>query len=76
MQEIVEAAREALDVVDQVASASEQQAATAEEISKNIDEINKLARETAEATQLIEAASSELIEMTSGLEKGINRFRF
>ncbi len=75
MGEIVTAASRVLDVVNSVASASEQQASAAEQISKNIEAISSVTHESATGVQQIARASEDLNRLTENLQMLIQRFR-
>ncbi len=62
------------DLVNQVAASSEQQSATAEEISKNIDGINNVTQQSAAGTSQIARASEDLNRLTTNLQQLIGQF--
>ncbi len=74
MDEIVGAASKVLDVVNSVASASEQQASAAEQISKNIEAISNVTQESAAGVQQIARASEDLSRLTENLQMLVNKF--
>ncbi|MGE5363728.1 MAG: methyl-accepting chemotaxis protein [Bacteroidota bacterium] len=63
------------DVVNQVSAASEQQSATAEQISKNIDGISSVTQESAAGISQIARAAEDLSRLTVNLEEMVHRFR-
>ena len=63
------------DLVNQVAASSEQQSATAEEISKNIDGINNVTQQSATGTSQIAHASEDLNRLTDNLQQLIGQFK-
>jgi methyl-accepting chemotaxis protein len=64
-----------LDIIAQVAAASEEQSTTAEEISRNIEAISSLAQESASGTQQIAKAAEDLTRLTLNLEGLIDKFQ-
>ncbi|MBA4252321.1 MAG: hypothetical protein C0442_11450, partial [Chlorobiaceae bacterium] len=74
LREIISGAQETVDVVNQVAAASEQQSTTAEEIGKNIDSINTVTQETASGIQQIAKAAEDLNRLTVNLQNLVSKF--
>jgi len=75
LYEIVNASQKVLDIIAQVAAASEEQSTTAEEISRNIETINSLAQEGASGTQQIAKAAEDLTRLTLNLEGLVSKFQ-
>lgn len=75
LKEIILGAEKVVDVITQVAAASEEQSATSEEISKNIEGINNVARETTVGIQQIALASEDLSRLTVNLQALISKFK-
>lgn len=73
--EILQGAHTVSDVVTQVAAASEQQSATAEEIGKNIESMSLVMHETAQGVQQIAQAAEGLNRLTESLENLIRQFK-
>ena len=59
----------------QIASAAEQQSATAEEINRNIVNISEVAQETAGGSQQTASASDELARLASDLQGQVSKFK-
>jgi methyl-accepting chemotaxis protein len=59
----------------QIASAAEQQSATAEEINRNIVNISEVAQETASGSQQTASASDELARLASDLQGQVAQFK-
>jgi methyl-accepting chemotaxis protein len=76
MHKIEEASSNAMDLVTQVATASEEQSATAEQISRSIEGINNVAQETAIGVEQIAKASEDLNRLTENLQQLVFQFRF
>jgi methyl-accepting chemotaxis protein len=75
LREIIEEAEKVLDVVTQVAAASEEQSATSEQISKNLEQINSVMQESVDGIAQISNTSEELNKMTVNLQNLISRFK-
>ncbi|MBX3009530.1 MAG: HAMP domain-containing protein [Melioribacteraceae bacterium] len=75
LNEIVENSDKLTDLVVQVSAASEEQNATAEEISKNIESINNVTSESAAGIQQIARAAEDLNNLTNNLMNLISHFR-
>ncbi|MDX9767349.1 MAG: methyl-accepting chemotaxis protein [Ectothiorhodospiraceae bacterium] len=63
------------DMNAQIASASEEQGAVADEINRNIVNISQVADESADGAQRTEAASDELARLATQLQDLVARFR-
>ncbi len=61
--------------ISQVAAASEEQSATAEQVSSNIEAINNVANETAIGIQQIASASEDLNKLTENLSQLVEQFK-
>ena len=75
LKEIIAGANKVVDIVTQVAAASEEQSSAAEEISKSIDTISSVTQESATGTQQIARAAEDLNRLTLNLENLITRFK-
>jgi len=75
LKKIVEGSQKVLDIVAQVAAASEQQSSTAEEISRNVEAISTVAQESAGGTQQIAHAAEDLSKLTLNLEELVSQFK-
>ncbi|MFZ6031784.1 MAG: HAMP domain-containing methyl-accepting chemotaxis protein [Melioribacter sp.] len=76
LEEIIQASDAVLDVVNQVAAASEEQSATSEQINRNVETISKVTNESAAGIQQIAGAADELNRMTNNLRELIAKFKF
>jgi methyl-accepting chemotaxis protein len=74
LKEIVDGSQQVMDIITQVAAASEQQSSAAEDISRNIEAINSVAQESATGIQQIAHAAEDLNRLTLNLESLISRF--
>ncbi|MGE5314492.1 MAG: methyl-accepting chemotaxis protein [Acidobacteriota bacterium] len=71
---IIEGAEKVVDVIASVAAASEQQSASAEHISKNIEAITNVTQESAGGTQQIARAAEDLNRLTQNLQGMLGQF--
>ncbi|QUJ67917.1 hypothetical protein KDD30_01785 [Photobacterium sp. GJ3] len=62
-------------MTSQIATASEQQSAVAEEINSNINTINMMTRDTSTAVERISGSSEELSTLATQLEDITSHFR-
>ena len=67
LKEIVEGAGQVADIIVQVAAASEEQAATVEEIGQNVEAISSVANDSASGIQQIASATEDLNRLTTSL---------
>jgi len=74
LKQIIEGAEHVVDIITQVAAASEEQSAAAEEISKNIVSINNVTQESASGVQQIAHAAEDLNRLTVNLQDLVSRF--
>lgn len=75
LEEIIAGSDQLLDIVTQVASASEQQSTAADEISKNVEAISSVSQQSSAGLQQIAKAAEDLNRLTFNLEKLIAQFK-
>lgn len=75
LDEIIGSTNETIDVVNQVAAASEEQSSAAEQISKSIESISSVTNETASGIQQIARASEDLSNLTTNLQNLVSKFK-
>jgi methyl-accepting chemotaxis protein len=75
MRQIVEFSSDALDMIAHVASASEEQSVTSEQISRSITSITFVAHEAAQGSTSIAGSVEDLADLTEDLQKLVARFR-
>ena len=75
LREIIHGAEQVVDIVSQVAAASEEQSSAAEQISKNIESISSVTQESASGIQQIAHASEDLNRLTLNLQELIAQFK-
>jgi len=73
--EIITGAEKVRDTAVQVAAASEQQSTSSEMISRNIEGINNVTRETSTGISQIARAAEDLSNLTVSLQEMISRFK-
>lgn len=74
LSEIIIGADRVVDMVTQVAAASEEQSSAAEQISKNIESIDNVTQESASGVTQIARASEDLSRLTLNLEEMVSKF--
>ena len=75
LTEIISGADKVVDIVTQVASASEEQSSASEQISKNIESISSVTQQSASGVQQIAHASEDLNRLTLNLQELIAQFK-
>ena len=75
LKEIITGAEQVVDIVTQVAAASQEQSSAAEQISKNIEAISSVTHESAAGVQQIARASEDLNRLTEHLQGLISQFK-
>jgi len=63
------------DMATHIASASEEQAAVAEEMSRNISNISAVTEQSAQSSQQISLSSEELAKLAADIQSAISRFK-
>jgi methyl-accepting chemotaxis protein len=75
LSEIINASNEVVDVITQVAAASEEQSTAAEQVSTNISNINNVVHSSEDSIQHIVNATGELNQLTHNLQKLVSKFK-
>ncbi len=75
LRNIILGADKVVDIITQVAAASEEQSATSEEISKSIEAINSVTKESTSGIQQIARAAEDLNNLTSVIEELVGEFK-
>ncbi|MBA4406872.1 hypothetical protein C0389_06320 [bacterium] len=75
LNDIIDVAQKVSDTVIQVAAASEEQSGSSELISKNIEGINNVTKETSQGISQIARASEDLSQLTVNLQDLIAKFK-
>jgi methyl-accepting chemotaxis protein len=74
LQEIVTISQKVMDMVTQIAAASEEQSSASEQISKNVEAISSVTSESAQGTQQIAHAAEDLNRLTENLQQLVGKF--
>jgi methyl-accepting chemotaxis protein len=75
LNQIINSSKEVVDNISQVAAASEEQSAAAEQISKNIESINSVTQQSAAGVQQIARAAEDLNNLTVNLQNLVSQFK-
>jgi methyl-accepting chemotaxis protein len=75
LKQIIQGSEKVVDIITQVAAASEEQAAASEQISNNIESITNVTHESATGIQQIARASEDLSMLTVNLQELIGQFK-
>jgi methyl-accepting chemotaxis protein len=73
--EIVKSVTQAMDMIQQIATASEQQSSTAEEISKSVDSISAVTSQSATGAEQMASATEQLTKQTEALKNIVAQFK-
>jgi len=76
LQQILVSTQEVIDMINQIAAASEEQSATSEEISKNVTSISKVTAESAQHVEEVAHTADDLAKMTNQLAELMRQFKF
>ncbi|KAA3611395.1 MAG: methyl-accepting chemotaxis protein [Calditrichaeota bacterium] len=72
---IIDSSGKVRNIVEQVATANEEQSFTVKQISKSVEAINQVAQESATGVEQIARASEDLNQLTENLQSLINQFK-
>ncbi|MBN1782466.1 methyl-accepting chemotaxis protein [bacterium] len=75
LAKLLESVNLSVDMIQQIAAASEEQSAGAEEISANVESMNTVSKQTSEGAEQMSAAAQELNSQTEGLRNLVNQFK-
>lgn len=75
LRKIIDNATKAVDMINQIAAASEEQSATSEEISRSIEAISSVSAESASGIQQIAKAIDEMNQLTENLRNLTMKFK-
>ncbi|MCF8240948.1 MAG: HAMP domain-containing protein [Melioribacteraceae bacterium] len=75
LSEIINSSKKVIDDITQVASASEEQSVTAEQISRSIESINSVTQQTAAGIQQVASAAEDLNKLTENLHNLVAGFK-
>jgi methyl-accepting chemotaxis protein len=69
LETIVASSTNAMDMVQRIAAATEQQSAATEEVTQSMDGISSISRQSSAATEQIKVSASELAKLATGLKE-------
>lgn len=72
---IVAASTDAMDMVQRIAAATEEQSAATEQVTQNMENISEIAKRSAASTEQIKASAADLARLASGLNETAGWFR-
>lgn len=75
LEKIVNSTEAVVDMVTQIAAATEEQSVTGEEISRNVESISNVVSESAESVSQMAAAASDLDKLSEKLQKMVSQFK-
>lgn len=75
LEEIVHTVAKAMDMIQQIAAASEEQSAGAEEISSSMESISAVTKQSADNTEVVATVAHELDAQAKLLEKVVGQFK-
>ena len=75
LKEIIAGAQDVVDLISQVAAASEEQSTTSEQISRSIESISSVTQQSAAGVQQIAKATEDLSRLTENLQNLVNKFK-
>ncbi len=75
LNKVVQSSEDVLDMVNSIATSSEQQAATGEQLAKNVTNISEVAVNSAKNIEAIAQSSETLAQMTENLQKVMKKFK-
>ncbi len=75
LHEIVSMSQRVMDMIAQIATASEEQSSAAEQISKNVEHIASVTKETSVGAEQSAAAAEELNRQAEGMQTMVSRFK-
>ncbi len=75
LNEILEANNKVMEMITNISVSAQQQSHTAEEISKNIENIATITKETAEGVRKIDHSTESLVSQTNLLNSLVGRFK-
>lgn len=75
LTDIVNVSTEVQDMIQQIATAADEQSSAAEQISNNVGGISSVAEQSAKSAEQIASASEELNRQTEALDSLVNQFK-
>ncbi|MBU0983143.1 MAG: HAMP domain-containing protein [candidate division Zixibacteria bacterium] len=75
LRAVVAGAERVMDMISQIATATEQQSSAAEEISRSVESVTAITRETATGAEQSAAAAEELNRQAEGMREMVKQFQ-
>lgn len=75
LEQISKSVVQAMDMIGQIAAASEQMSAGAEEISKSVHSISSVTKESAKGSELMASVAHRLTDQTHSLQSMVTKFK-
>jgi methyl-accepting chemotaxis protein len=75
LESIVKASSIAMDMVQRIAAATEQQSAASEQVTQNMENISGISKQSSAATQQIKVSSAELAKLALELQQNASWFK-
>ncbi len=75
LSEIVSVSQRVMDMIQQIATAAEEQSVAAEQISKNVESVASITKETATGAEQSAAAAEELNRQAEGMQTMVGQFQ-
>jgi len=75
LESIVTASASALDMVQRIAAATEEQSATTEQVTQNMENISGIAKQSSASTEQIKVSSADLARLAGGLRETAGWFK-
>ena len=75
LRQVVEGSQKVTDMIMQIATAAEQQSSVSSEISGNVEKISNLSQENKAAASQTASAADDLLNLATGLQQMVSRFK-
>ncbi len=75
LNEIVQVSQQVMDMIRQIAVATDEQSAAAEQISKNVEQVSAITRETATGAEQSAKAAEELNRQAEDMQEMVRQFK-
>ncbi|MBN1211206.1 MAG: hypothetical protein JXA92_01395 [candidate division Zixibacteria bacterium] len=75
LDKVIAVTHQVMDMIQQVATASEKQSVTAEEISRRVEKITEITRETASGSEQSATAARKLNQQAEVMQQLVSKFR-
>lgn len=76
LNQVVSSSQDVMGMINQIVASSEEQAATSEQIAKNVLTISQVTRESTNRIEEIASVSEQLSKLTYNLKEIVNKFKF